>query len=172
MSEMKLLFTATNPKSKAAAESAGRAARVIEILKSQSHYVDGKCRWQFTTTGVQSKTVGAELLGQLPPGGAEGVAKWGFHNHAGSVLVGRIGNLQVKVAISSIEPCKLQEGLADMEYLQLPPLARGIKGRLCKYRPTQDRAHRDLLGGNLWQGYMLGVRPKVAAPRLGIRAYA
>ena len=30
----------------------------------------------------------------------------------------------------------------------------------------------NLVGGNLWQGYMLGVRPKVAAPRLGIRAYA
>src|SRR5437588_376033 len=98
------------------------AARVIEILKSQSHHVDCQCGRQFTATGAKSKTTGAELLAQLPPRGAESVARWCLHDHARGVLVCRIRNLQVKVAVSGIEPCKLQEGLADMEQLQLPSL--------------------------------------------------
>ena len=114
---------------------------MIEVLKSQPHYINSKWRRQFAALGAEGESFGAELLAQLPAGGAESIAERGLDDHALSVFVGRVGNFQMKVAIAGIQPGKLQESLAYMKELQFAALARSVKSRFRKHGPTQDCSH-------------------------------
>jgi hypothetical protein len=95
-----------------------------------------------------------------------------FHDHTRRILVRRIGDFQVQVAVAVIHPGKLQESVPNMKHLELASLARRIEGRLGRNIPAQHVRDRDVGGGNLRQINVLGVRAVIAAGGFRIGAVA
>src|SRR5215468_11744932 len=90
------------------------AAGVVEVLKRQAPHVHGYSGRKFTAAGRKSEAFGKQLLRELPPHRAEAVHMRCFHNDAGRILVRRIRNLQMQIAVALSQPCKLQKSVPDV----------------------------------------------------------
>src|SRR5215831_7574396 len=92
------------------------AAGMVEVLKGQPDYVHGNCCGKFTAVGGKCEAFGEQLLRELPPRRAEAVHMRCFHNDAGRILVRRIRNLQMQIAVALSQPCKLQKSVPNVKH--------------------------------------------------------
>src|SRR5215471_383215 len=146
------------------------AAGVVEVLKRQAHHVHGYCCGKFTAVGRKSEAFGKQLLRELPPRRAEAVHMRCFHDHARRILVRRIRNLQMQIAVARSQPCKLQKSVPNVKHLQFNSHTRRVEGWLKRHAPFQNGPYCDVSHRNLRQVNVLGISAKIGAGRLALNA--
>src|SRR5215468_6700722 len=146
------------------------ASWMVRILKGQPHYVHRNCCGKFTAVGGKCEADRGQLLRELSPRGAEAVHMRCFHNDAGRILVRRIRNLQMQIAVALSQPCKLQKSVPNVKHLQFNSHTRRVEGWLKRHAPFQNGPYCDVSHGNLRQVNVLGISAKIGAGRLALNA--
>src|SRR5258707_9031129 len=110
---------------------------VIKILESQSHHIGWQSLRQFVAVRwVQPEAMFCQLYFKILSRTAKLTVNWCFNNDAPGVLILRLRDLHMDIAVFAIHADFLDKGDGNMKYLKLNPRSRGVERTRVSLRPT------------------------------------